>query len=419
MKKLLILGGANQHVKLVQAAKSLGVYTIVADYLEESKSPAKLICDESWLVDIYDINTLAKKCRQEKVDGVIAGFLDPCQIPYFRLCRELGLFCYGTEEQFFSFTNKKAFKRLCQENNVGTVRDFSLEDVLSSNVEYPVYVKPVDSRGSRGQSVCYSKEDVLKAIENAKSNSSDSDYIIEQYMGDCDELQVTYFVVDGQPYLERTVDSYKGSEEFGLNKVVECSISPSKLSDCYLKTAHYNVVKMIENIGIKNGPVFMQGFHRGGDFFFFDPGLRFPGVEYEQMVKQLTGVDFMSLMVTFALTGDFGVSRLDEDLYRLKGNYGAILFPVLREGRISEIKGIDTFLKDKRVTSYCTRYELGDKVEWTADVNQRFAEVDISGKTIGDISSCILKFQNTVKVLDENGLDMFFDKFEIEYLKVL
>ena len=417
MKKLLVLGGANQHVKLIEAAKSLGVYTIVTDYLKQS--PAKLICDESWLINIYDTETLAKKCRQEKIDGVIAGFLDPCQIPYFKLCRELDLPCYGTERQFFNFTNKKAFKKMCLENHVGTIQEYTLQDVLCSNFSFPVYVKPVDSRGSRGQAVCRSKVELLEAVDEAKRNSSDDDYIIEKFMGDYDEFQVTYFVVDGKAYLERTVDSYKGSERYGLNKVVICSISPSRLTDCYLEKAHNNVVRMIENMGITNGPVFMQGFHHNGEFFFFDPGLRFPGVEYEKMVKASTGVDFMSMLVKFALSGDFGVPALRNDVYRLNGNYGAILFPVLRKGIITDIRGINEFLTDDRVLSFNTRYVEGDALEWTADVNQRYAEIDIMGKSINEISSCILEFQKIVQIFDEKGQNMFFESFDVSKLSNL
>ena len=42
-KKILILGGANQHLKFVEAAKELGLYTIVTDYLNDS--PCKKVCD--------------------------------------------------------------------------------------------------------------------------------------------------------------------------------------------------------------------------------------------------------------------------------------------------------------------------------------------------------------------------------------
>ena len=42
-KQLLILGGAVQCVKVVEAAKEMGVYTIVADQAENS--PAKKLAD--------------------------------------------------------------------------------------------------------------------------------------------------------------------------------------------------------------------------------------------------------------------------------------------------------------------------------------------------------------------------------------
>ena len=45
-KKLLILGGIAAHIKVVQAAKELGVHTIVTDFLEPDQSPAKLVADE-------------------------------------------------------------------------------------------------------------------------------------------------------------------------------------------------------------------------------------------------------------------------------------------------------------------------------------------------------------------------------------
>ena len=36
----------------------------------------------------------------------------------------------------------------------------------------------------------------------------------------------------------------------------------------------------------------MQGFHKDGQFYFFDPGIRFPGVEFERIYKKIWGIDF-------------------------------------------------------------------------------------------------------------------------------
>ena len=44
-KKLLIIGGAFQHCKLVEAARQLGVITYVTDYLQPEQAPAKQMAD--------------------------------------------------------------------------------------------------------------------------------------------------------------------------------------------------------------------------------------------------------------------------------------------------------------------------------------------------------------------------------------
>ena len=70
MKKLLILGGASTHVKVVKQAKQMGIYTIVTDNLNVVDSPAKLEADECWDIDINDVGTLVKVCRKNHVDGM-------------------------------------------------------------------------------------------------------------------------------------------------------------------------------------------------------------------------------------------------------------------------------------------------------------------------------------------------------------
>lgn len=88
-QKLLILAGAGPHCKVVEAAKELGVYTIVTDYLADS--PAKRIADESWMLDITDVDAIVERCIQENVTGVLNFCIDPGQKPYQQICERLGL----------------------------------------------------------------------------------------------------------------------------------------------------------------------------------------------------------------------------------------------------------------------------------------------------------------------------------------
>lgn len=414
-KKLLILGGANQHLKLVEAAKNMGVYTIVTDYLKDS--PCKKVCDESLMLNITDIEGIVSYCKANHVDGVISGFLDPCQIPYAKICSELNLPCFGTPDQFFKFTNKIAFKELCIKNGIGVIPDYSEDDFLANSINYPVFVKPADSRGSRGQTVCYCADEMPEAIRFAREQSSNGDIIIEQYMGDCDEVQITNFVIDGKVYLERTVDSYRGEDGERLRKVVACSISPSKYTDLYLETCHESVCRMIEDLGVRNGPFFLQGFQKNGRFYFFDPGLRFPGVEFERIYKKVWGIDMAALLIEFAFNGKFPENfELPSDGAKLDGNLGAILFPVIGGGIIKELSGLEEYIMKPEIISCTTRYVEGDEIGWTYDVNQRFAEIDYLGQSIDEIKQLINSFYNDVSIVDDNNQSMFFDVFNTERL---
>lgn len=414
-KKLLILGGTPQHCKLVTAAKEMGVYTIVTDYLENS--PAKKIADKAYMINIRDVDEIIRMCKREKVDGVISGYIDPCQKPYNEICKRLDMPCYGTKEQFFKMTDKHAFKKMCQQNGVDVIPEYSVKEAENVISTCPVFVKPVDSRGSRGQAVCYTKEELHDAIEFARSESSNGDILIEKYMKGAHEFQVTYFFVNGEPYLIRTTDSYCGSEENHLEKVVACAVSPSIYTDLYLKNAHEKVIKMFKNLGFKNGPIFMQGFVDGDKFRFFDPGLRFPGVDYENIYKKVYNVDLMKAMVLIALTGECSGMELPLDGVKLDGKRAAVLFPTVKAGIVTKIDGVQSAMQDEQVVSYLPRCEIGDEIMWSYNVNQRFAEVDILGENTEDLKKNIKRVQKNIEVFDENGQNMIFEEFDTECIK--
>lgn len=416
-KKILVLGGANQHVKLINAAQDMGVYTIVTDYLPVSQSPAKQVADEYWDISITDVAEIVAKCRAEGVDGVMAAWLDPCQIPYCQICKELNVPCYGTEEQFFLFTNKHAFKELCMKNAIGIIPEFSEEDVHNGQLQYPLFVKPVDSRGSRGQSVCVDEQSLLQALQFAKAESSDGDVIIEKFIENKDTFQVTYMFVDGEPYILRTTDGYSGTVEDKLDNVALCSISPSRYSKEFVETVHPHIVEMMKSIGFTNGPVMLQGFYDEGVFRFFDPGLRFPGVEYDDMIAEVFGIDVMKMMVEFALTGEFSEYHLSNEAEFLGEKRSAVLFPTITAGKINTISGVKELLNDESCYSVSLRHKEGETVKWSYDVNQRIAEVNIMCGNLDELKQKIAKVYQTLQVVSDSGDNMMYVPFNVDRIK--
>ncbi len=240
-KKLLIIGGATQHIKVVKAAHKMGIETYVVDNVIQS--PAKLIADHSYEIDIYNIEELVRLCHKEKIDGAITTSLDACQMPYAQLCRKMGYYSFESEEIIEKLINKNEFKKICKLYNVDVIPEYDMEDIEKERIIYPVFVKPTDSRGSRGQRVCYNEVELRDAIRVAINESISGKYIIERYMTDCRDFTVSYLVLNGNPLIVRTGDRFEG--ENGIENLCVASVSPSSISQEYLKTAHKNVADMI------------------------------------------------------------------------------------------------------------------------------------------------------------------------------
>lgn len=414
-KKLLILGGAAVHCKVVEAAKKMGIYTIVSDYLENS--PAKKTADENWMLSVTDADAIIAKCREQNVDGVINFCNDPAQRYYQQICEKLEVPCCGNEEQFRIMTDKKLFKKFCQKVGIDIIPEYTLEDMQTGRGTYPVLVKPADSRGSRGQRICWTLEQVENAVECASKEARNGQYIIEKYMAGKQDFSMTYFVCEGIPYLVRTCDRYLGRVEDNLNTQCVGAICPSKHKDFYVEKVHEKICSFIKELGIKYGPVFMQGFIDDDTIRFYDPGLRFPGGEYELLLKEITGVDLMSLMVEYALTGKMeDVSVLEQEVHLLNKNYVIQLPITARPGKIMKLNELSEICSHQDVMSAFRRYEEGEIVPSTGDVRQRICEVSLMVDEGKKVAERVKWVQSKLKALDENGENMLVSMLDVTLL---
>ena len=416
-KKLLVIGGAFQHCKVVKAAHRLGAVVYVVDYLEVEQSPAKQIADASFKIDIFDIDALTELCIREKIDGVISCALDPCQRPYQQLCERLGLPCFGTKEQFFQLTDKNAFKKCCLEHGVDVIPSYTEEDILAGNVQYPILIKPSDSRGSRGQSVCRSREEAIPAIDFAKRESSNSEVVIEKYMGGKQDFSMTCLMINGKAYLTRTGNRFLGAVQDGLDKVCIACVSPSVFTGMYAEKAWERVVRMLKDIGLSTAPVFMQGFVDGDTVRFYDPGLRFSGGEYEEMYEFATGFNPVLPLVEFALTGKVsGDCSGMENAVTLNGKLAVDLLVALRPGKVAAIKGVEEIRRHPAFVTMFSKIAVGQTVSPTHNVKQRFCEIDLVTDTKEEMRRAITWIYHTLRVEDEHGENMVTSRLDVNLI---
>ncbi len=409
MKKLLVLGGALLHVGVVETAKKMGVETYVTDFLPIDKAPAKQIADHALDIDVSDSDRIVEICREEGIDGVLNVYINPCQLPYQEICSKLNIPCFATKEQYDIFTDKNLFIKTCIEYGVDIIPQYSEGDFAFDNpdVDYPIYVKPSDSRGSRGQSVCRSYAEVAQAISFAKSESKNGRVIIERFMENAQDIQLTYFMIDGEPYLECAADKYNGTAREGYQGSVIAGICPSVNENILLSDANVKICRMLKGLKLQNTPVFLQGFLDGGKLRLYDPALRLPGFLYEHILREATGLDVYKSMITFALTGAFLPELKEIDTKRnMNGKLSVSIWMFIRAGRISRIIGLEEYLENPSVLRIDQRYDVGDIIEDWHNIRNNFCEIAILCNDQSEAKKLIRDLYDTVYIYDEDGNDM-------------
>lgn len=186
MKKMLMLGTSKMSRGIVRYAKSQGYYTIVTDYQDVSRSLAKQIADEYWMINTADVDAIVTKCKEEDVSVVMCGVTEFSLEKNMEICERLGLPIYCTPEAWHYSRDKDDFKKLCKSVGAPVAKDYHLTDALSkeelSKVEFPVVVKPVDMSGNVGVSYCYDVAQLRKAYFYARSVSKSEKVIVEKML---------------------------------------------------------------------------------------------------------------------------------------------------------------------------------------------------------------------------------------------
>ncbi len=358
-KKLLILGGDSFSIDIVDTAKSMGVYTIVTDWYDVKRSPAKLVADEYWNISIDDYNLLSQKIKESGVDGVFTGFTDSYLLPYQHLCEINNLPSYGTKKQFEILTNKSLYKELCRRFGVPTIKQY---DITSNDIHYPVIVKPVDGSGSRGLQICYNYQELQVAIVEAKKLSKKGDVIIEHYMIGR-EVTVFWTFVDGEYYLSAIANRHvKHNQGEDVIPLPVGYTFPSIFTLKYQKDVENNAKKMFSELGIQNGMMFMQCKVEDDTCYVYDIGYRLTGSMEYKIFDVVAGYNPLKMLINYALTGKMCdcdiASKVNPIAMRPSYNVSCLCAP----GTIASIDGCNKLKEFEGIIDFILTHYPGDTI---------------------------------------------------------
>lgn len=410
-KRLLIMGGMRISCEIVRKAREMGIVTFVADYYPVEKSPAKAIADEAIEVSVTDIDAVVNVIKDYSIDGVFVGFNDMLLPFYADICKKAGLPCYGTKEQFEILIAKDQYKALCCQFGVPTIPEYDIND---TDIMYPVLVKPVDSSGSRGITICHNREELETAVETGRKASKTGKVLIERYM-DGREVTVFWTFQDGNYYLSglsnRHVKHNQGDDVIPLPVGYTF---PSVYLPKYRKEVEENCKRMFQHLGIKDGMMFMQCKVEDGTCYVYDLGFRLTGSLEYKIFERVCGYNPLEMMICFALTGKMGEESIaDKAMPEFKTpafNVSCLCAP----GTIKEITGVDEVKQMAEVEDAVLAHVPGETI--TEQMRGLLAQITIrvlgSVPTKEDLLPTMQCIDNTIHIKDENGEDLLLPGIE-------
>lgn len=305
-KKLLLIGGLNNTVDIIELAHRNGVAVGVAD--RDKGTLAKRLADYAFDVDAYDQNAMINLIENEQFDGIISAFNERLGPKVRLLADRIGVWAPFTVEQLKMSTNKKYFKHTCQHYGVPVPQEYSIsskEEIFKKDIPYPVIIKPVDFASSVGVTPCYNAEELAIGYERAVGLSKAGDAIIEQYLP-YDEINMTYIAQDGDIQLAAIHDRYFNTEQKSATKAPDLYIYPSRYTDLILEKYNDKIIGMLKGIGVQNGSLFIQAIVHEGQLYCYESGMRLNGCKTYQILEYENDYNTFEHLMEFALTGSMG-----------------------------------------------------------------------------------------------------------------
>ena len=305
-KKLLLVGGLNNTIDIIDLAHRNGVSVGVAD--RDYGTLAKSLADYAFDIDAYDEDAMVKLVQDEQFDGLITAFNERLGPIVSKLADRVGMYTPFSVEQLQMSTNKKYFKHTCQKYGVPVPKEYvvkSLEDIHNQKIEYPVIIKPVDAAASVGVAPCFNAKELEVGFEKARGKSKSGDVIVEQYVP-YDEINMTYIAQDGDIQLVAIHDRYFNTEQKSATKAPDLYIYPSRYTDLILEKYNEKIISMLKAIGVQNGSLFIQAVVHENQLYCYEAGMRLNGCKTYQILEYENDYNTFEHLMELALTGTMG-----------------------------------------------------------------------------------------------------------------
>lgn len=390
----MILGAGIYQVPLINKAKELGLYTIVASI--PGNYPGFNYSNKNYFIDTTNKEEILKIAIEEKIDGICTTGTDVAVSTIGYVSEKLGLNGNSFESTTLS-TNKALMKKTFVENGVITSEFVVVKsaDELQNkfydfNVEKAV-LKIVDKSGSRGVVIVDSNTNWNELFKMEINRTSKKYLVLEKYVAG-KEIGIDAFIVDSKPIM--IVPHEKLMEYVDGTGIPAGHILPFKANKNLIENIRKEIEKIVKALKIKNGALNVDAFIIDGDRVnIIEAGGRAGATGIPEIVSLYTKNDYYELIIKNALNEKISINNNIEDN---KKYYASLLLFSDKTGKLKgysykEIEGVN-FSIDKK---------SGENVNKIEDGTDRIGMAIIVGNDKEDILNKVMMIKKNFIVMIE------------------
>ena len=376
MKKVMIVGATQTQVPLIETAKRMGYYTIVAG--TAGNYPGIAVADEACYVDIRNPQAVLEKAKELQIDGIATCCMDLGVRSVGYVCEKMGL-CGLSEHAALLSNQKLAMKEAFEKGGVRSpaFRRVNSEDDLVKAWEElpkPVILKAVDLQASRGIYVCESLDALREAFGQAMSLTHESFCIVEQFVKGID-IGAQAFVYQGEILfiLPHNDEVYTGS----ANKPIGHS-APLLASDDVIAQTKKQSELAIHALGLDNCAVNIDLIKTEDDqVYMIELTGRVGATCLPELVSLYYGIDYYKMILAMAMGDD------PREIFNARpGTETANASRFLMAPKNGIVKSVSCDISGDDIALLELYIKPGDEVHAFEDGKDRIGQAVVTGKTV-------------------------------------
>ncbi|VCU52818.1 Biotin carboxylase [Thermus thermophilus] len=312
MKKVLIANRGEIALRIIRAARELGIKTVVAHSTADEKSLPVLLADEAICIgpppsgqSYLNIPNILSAAIVTGADAIHPGYGFLAENATFaEMCREHGITFIGpTPENMKALGDKATARKVAREAGVPTVPGTdelsSLEEAkrAAQEIGYPVILKASAGGGGRGMRVVHTEEEleraVLQAQEEARAAFGNPAVYLEKYIEEPKHIEIQV-LGDGENVIhlwERDCSIQRRHQ-----KLLE--EAPSLLPEETRRAIAEAARRLAEHVGYVSAGTMEFLVDKEGNFYFIEMNTR---IQVEHPVTEMiTGIDLVQAQFRIA-----------------------------------------------------------------------------------------------------------------------